>query len=183
MPMREYSAIFATDEPFRGWRMAYDEEDGFEIREYEARLPMSADKIFANLDTPSGVQVMFAHDQFRQSVGRISSIVFNDGKMQGIIELSEKDLESAIAGGFDALESGVNNGLSVGLTFLENPPIKFEKRKDKPDKATFGKMELREVSLTSIPRLKQAGIVRRMGGAEPEPQMAEEPEDGDRIDP
>ena len=52
MPMAEYECIFATNEPFRGYRFCYDEDKGFHVRVYEARLPISADMIFADFDTP-----------------------------------------------------------------------------------------------------------------------------------
>ena len=181
MAKAEYECIFATDEPFRGYSLVYDEDKGFHLRLWEARLPMSADMIFADLETPSGVQVLFGHNPYRQSVGRVVSASFANGKMRGVIELSEKDLESAIAGGFAALAAGLNNGLSAAFMFLDNPPITVEKgegTKEKPDIHNYGHMEWMEISLTAIPRLKQAGIVKRLGGPDLAPQTAE----GDKGD-
>ena len=175
MPMAEYECIFATDEPFRGFRLVYDEDEGFKVRVYEARLPISADMIFADLDTPSGVQILFAHNGYQQSLGRAVDIRFAGGQMRGVIELSERDLESAIAGGFAALDAGVNTGISGGFMFLDNPPTSMEKGEgtaEKPDIVKYGRLEVREFSLTAIPRLKQAGIIRRLGGAEMPPEIA-----------
>ena len=176
MPKAEYECIFATDEPFRGYDDGYDEDKGWHLRLWEGRLPMSADMISGDLETPSGIQVLFAHNPYRQSVGRVVSASFAHGQMRGVMELSEKDLESAIAGGFEALAAGVNNGLSVSLNYVDNPPFTVEKgegTKEKPDIREYGHMEWLEVSLTAVPRLKQAGIVRRLGEPDPAPQMAE----------
>ena len=118
MAKAEYECIFATDEPFRGYDFGYDEDKGFHLRLWEARLPMNSGMIFADFKTPSGIQVLFGHNACRQSVGRVVSASFANGQMRGVIELSEKDLESAIAGGFAALAAGVNNGLSAGFTVL-----------------------------------------------------------------
>ena len=84
--------------------------------------------IFADFDTPSGVQVCFSHDPYsRQSVGRVVSAKFAGGKMRGVVELSDADVRSAIAGGLASLDAGVNNGLSCGFNFLDFPPTKLEK--------------------------------------------------------
>ena len=164
MATARFECIFATDEPFHGFRLAYDEDEGFKLRKWEARLTMSADAIHGDLSTPAGIQVLFGHDQERQSVGRVLSMGFGDGMCRGVIELNEDDLKSVVAGGFDALENGINSGLSLGMTYLDGMP-KFEAKEgtdDEPDILEYPKMEAREVSLTSVPRLKQAGIVRRM---------------------
>ena len=176
MPMAEYECIFATDEPFRGYRLAHNEDDGFQVRVYEARLPISEDMIFADFSTPSGVQVLFVHNGYRQSVGRVVEAKFAKGRMHGIIELSETDLKSAIVGGFAALDAGINNGLSCGFNFLDFPPTKLEKGEGtakKPDKVKYGKLEWRELSLTAIPRLKQAGLIRRLGTSDSSLALAE----------
>ena len=179
MPKAKYECTFATDELFRGFRFCYDEDKGFHVRVYEARLPISADMIFADFSTPSGVQVLFAHNGYSQSVGRVTEAKFDKGRLHGVIELSETDLKSVIAGGFEALDAGVNNGLSCGFSFLDWPPTKMEKGEgtaEKPDKVTYGKLEWRELSLTAIPRLKQAGIIRRLeirDDSEPEPEMVQ----------
>ena len=143
---------------------------------WEASLPMNSDMIHADLETPSGIQVMFGHNPYRQSVGRVVSASFANGQMRGVIELNEKDLESAIAGGFAALAAGVNTGLSAGFMFMDTPPITVEKgegTKEKPDIRKYGELDWCEISLTAVPRLKHAGIVRRLGGPDPAPQLAE----------
>ena len=83
---------------------------------------MSADAIHGDLSTPAGIQVLFGHDQERQAVGRVLSMGFGDGQCRGVIELNEDDLKTAVAGGFESLESGINNGLSLGLTYLDGEP-------------------------------------------------------------
>ena len=183
MAKAKFECIFATDEPFRGFDLGYDEDKGFHLRTWEARLPMSSDMIFADIGTPSGIQVLFGHNPYRQSVGRVVSASFANGQMRGVIELNEKDLESAIAGGFEALAAGVNIGLSAGFVFLDNPPMTVEKgegTKEKPDIRKYGQMDWIEISLTAIPRLKQAGIVRRIGEPDPTPNADEgDLDDGD----
>ena len=73
--------------------------------------------------------------------------------------LNEKDLESSIAGGFDAVEAGViNAACRSGFMFMDNPPITVEKgegTKEKPEIRTYGSVGLarnQEVSMTAIPR-------------------------------
>ena len=179
MAMRKYFCVFADDSPFRGYHLGYDEDEGFQIRMWEARLPMSADKMFGDLSTPSGIQVMFAHDAGRQSVGRVVSMRFEGKRLVGEIELSEEDVAAVIAGGCDALEAGINPGLSCGFVFLENPPTKMKQvdgSTEKPDKMTYGRLELREVSLTNIPRLKNAGIIRRLDSGDDQPKESEDGE-------
>ena len=62
MAKAEYECIFATDEPFRDYGWGYDEDKGLHLRLWEGRLPMNADMIFADLETPSGIQVLFGHN-------------------------------------------------------------------------------------------------------------------------
>ena len=101
MASAEYECIFATDEPFRGYRLSYNEDDGLQVRVWEARLPISADMIFADFDTPSGVQVCFSHDPYsRQSVGRVVSAKFAGGKMRGVVELSDADVRARSPAGW-----------------------------------------------------------------------------------
>ena len=176
MPTARFECVFATDEKFRGYSYGYDEDRGFHERMWQASLPMSADMIFADLSTPSGVQVMFGHNPYRQSVGRVLSVRFSGGKMVGEIEINEDDLKSAIAGGFESLAMGINSGLSAGFMFLDLPRTKTTKGEgdsDDPDIVEYGRLELREVSLTNIPRLTGAGIVRRLDSTEPESETAD----------
>ena len=176
MPKGKFLCVFADDSVFHGYGYGYDEDRGFHERMWQARLPMSANMIHADLSTPSGVQVMFGHNPYRQSVGRVLSVAFKGGRMIGEIELNEDDLKSAIAGGFEALAAGINSGLSAGFMFLDLPRTKTTKGEgtsDDPDKVEYGRLELREVSLTSIPRLTNAGIVRRLDATEPESKAAD----------
>ena len=76
MPKAKFECIFATNEKFRGYSIGYDEDRGFHERMWESSLPMNADMIFADLSTPSGVQVMFGHNPYRQSVGRVLDVRF-----------------------------------------------------------------------------------------------------------
>ena len=183
MPKAKFECIFATDEPFHGFYTAYNEDKGIHVRKWESRLDMSSDAIHGDLSTPSGIQVLFGHDMEKQSVGRVLSMGFGGGQCRGVIELSEEDLKRHVAGGFEALAARINNGLSLGFIFLDGLPTMEirEGTDDDPDIREHPKMEVRELSLTSIPRLAHAGIVRRLDAAElePEPAMAGEATDGE----
>ena len=99
--------------------------------------------------------------------------------MIGEIELNEDDLKSAIVGRVrGAGAAGINSGLSAGLMYTGLPRTKMtrgEGTPDDPDKLKIlsvdGPLELREMSLTNIPRLTNAGILRRLDATiEPEPE-------------
>ena len=140
--------------------------------------------IFADFDTPSGVQVYFSHGGITPASqsGAWCRRSSRAARCDGVIELSEPDLRTAIAGGFASLDAGVNNGGSAGFAFLDYPPTKLEKGEgttEKPDIVKYGRLEWREWSLTGIPRLKQAGIIRRLGPAEPAPDTAGVAQDGE----
>ena len=174
MPMARFECVFATSEAFYGFYIAYNEDKGFHDRKWQARLEMNNDAIDGNLSTPAGIQVLFGHNSEKQAVGRVISMSFGGGLCRGVIELSEEDLKRHVAGGFDALMAGVNNGLSLGFVFVDGLPAMEEREgtDDDPDIRKYPRMEVREVSLTSVPRLKHAGIVRRLDAAEPEPEAA-----------
>ena len=176
MPMGRFECIFATDEPFHEFYLGYDEDKGWGPRKWEARLDMDSDAIHGDLSTPSGIPVLFGHKAHKQAVGRVVSLGFGQGKMRGVIELSEDDLMRFLAGGFASLLAGINSGLSPGFVFLDGLPT-MELREgtdDEPDIREYPKMECREISLTSLPRLKQAGILRRLDA----PVTSEGAEDG-----
>ena len=45
-----------------------------------------------------------------------------------------------VPGGLDVVEAGIMRGLSVGLNFLDNPPVTWEMgegTREKPDKLTY----------------------------------------------
>ena len=183
MPMGKFECIFATEERFHDFYLAWDEDKGIHVRKWEARLDMSSDAIRGDLSTPAGIQVLFGHNPDKQAVGRVIRMGFGGGLCRGVIELSEEDLKRHLAGGFDALEAGINSGLSLGFKFLDGIPT-MEKREgtdEDPDIRKYPKMDARELSLTSLPRLPHAGIVRRLDAAETEPDtaMAEGARDGE----
>ena len=169
MPMGRFQCIFASNEPFHGFHLGYDDERGLHARMWEARLDMNGDAIHGDLSTPSGIPVLFGHNAHKQAIGRVVSMGFGQGKMRGVMELSEDDLMRFLAGGFASLLAGINTGLSPGFVFLDGLPTMElrEGTEEAPDIRRYPKMEAREVSLTSIPKLKQAGIVRRLDAPTP----------------
>ena len=62
MGLREYPARFCDQTPFIGRRFMYDrEKEKYEERLYEGRLQVKPDMMFAKLDTPNGLQVIWQH--------------------------------------------------------------------------------------------------------------------------
>ena len=52
-------------------------------------------------------------------------------------------------------------GLSVGLNFLDNPPVTWtmgEGTREKPDKLTYEAVRIMELSMTPVPRIYTAGL-------------------------
>ena len=80
MPIKRYSAVVATEFPMLGRRYVYNrEEEKLEIRIYDARLTVSPSTLFARLDTPNGVQVLWSHQagEYRSeyvAIGRVEKM-------------------------------------------------------------------------------------------------------------
>lgn len=170
MTMRNYEVRFCDQSPFYGWRFAYDsEKERYTMRYYEAHLQVNKDMMFAELGTPAGVPVLWSHNQMwtssGQAIGRALTMEFEGGALLGSIGISEDDISAFVVGGLDVLEQGVNSGLSVGLRFLDTPPVKWKMQDgtaEKPDLMTFGRVRIIEVSVTPLPRLNTAGIIARL---------------------
>ena len=182
MAMTEYECRFASEMPFVGRRYAYDpDEEKYSIRLYEGRLQVNPEMMFADLSTPNGIQVLWAHGSFwgdAPAVGRVLSMEFGKKELLGTIGIHDEMLRQFVAAGVACLDDAINRGLSVGLNFLDNPPITWEMGKgtrEKPDKMTFGAVRVGEVSLTPMPRIGNAGIMAKIGGEEP----PDEPPDDD----
>ena len=87
---------------------------------------------------------------------------FSNGELLGRIGVRDEDLRKYVAGGTDALEDGINRGLSIGVQYLDSPAITMKLQDGtpaKPDLLTFGKVRIIELSLTPMPRLLTAGIL------------------------
>ena len=181
MALTEFECRFASEMPFVGRRYAYDpEEEKYSIRLYEGRLQVTPEMMFADLGSPNGIPVLWSHGSWfgdGQAVGRVLSMEFGKKELMGVIGVRDEDLRQFVAGGVDALNDSINRGLSVGVQFLDNPPITWEMGKgtrEKPDKMTYGMVRLMEVSLTPIPRITNAGIMARLGGEDDAPAPTEE---------
>ena len=75
-----------------------------------------------------------------------------------------RDIVKYVAGGLDTLDDAVNSGLSIGVQFLDNPPVKWKMGKgtgEDPDRMTYGRVQIQEVSLTPVPRIYTAGLIGR----------------------
>ena len=165
MAFREYECRFCDETPFVGSRYAYNPEDRrYERRLFEARLQVRPDKMFAQrLKSPNGIPVLWSHgswfDDF-QAVGRVVGMEFIGRTLVGQVSLSEEDIGKYVTGGLDTLDAAVNSGLSIGVQFLDNPPVTWKMKKgtgDDPDKMTYGRVQIQEVSLTPVPRIYTAG--------------------------
>ena len=188
MTMRDYEAIFCDETPFVGRRWAYNrDEERYEVRLFEGRLQVNAEKMFADIDTPNGIQVLWQHgswDGFGPSMGRITAMGFEGKALAGMVSLSEPDVLQFVPGGLDAVEAGIMRGLSVGLNFLDNPPVTWEMgegTREKPDKLTYEAVRVMEVSMTPMPRIYTAGLtmpLKRGDDAADEPDMTETQDDG-----
>ena len=165
MTMRDYEAVFCDETPFTGRRYAYNREtERYEVRLFEGRLQVNAEKMFADIDSPNGIQVLWQHgswSDFGPSMGRITEMEFKGKALVGMVSLSEPDVMQFVPGGLDAVEAGIMRGLSVGLNFLDNPPVTWEMgegTREKPDKLTYEAVRIMELSMTPVPRIYTAGL-------------------------
>ena len=163
MTMRDYPAVFCNEDPFTGRRWAYNrDEERYEVRLFEGRLQVNPEKMFADIDSPNGVQVLWQHGSwmdFGPSMGRITEMAFEGKALVGMVSLSEEDVMKLMPGGLNAVEAGIMRGLSVGLTFLDNPPVTWkmgEGTREKPDKLQYEAVKIMEVSMTPVPRIYSA---------------------------
>ena len=185
---------FATRRRSHGRRFAYNREtERYEVRLFEGRLQVNAAKMFADIDSPNGVQVLWQHgswSDFGPSLGRITEMEFKGKALIGMVSLSEPDVRQFVPGGLDAVEAGIMRGLSVGLNFLDNPPVTWEMgegTREKPDKLTYEAVRIMEVSMTPVPRLYTAGLtmpIKRADNADPddEDMSAAAPIEGTEAD-
>ena len=182
MPMSEFEVEFCSEVPFYGRRWGYNRDiERYEERVFLASLQVRPDKMIAQLDTPAGVGVLWRHGDWAQSdpsIGRALSMHFEGTKLLGNVRIDSVLLE-ALGKGLtpDALEAGINAGGSIGVNFLDNPPITWKMgdgTREKPDRMTFGAVRIVEYSLTPVPRIYTAGIKRRLDdGPDSEPQETE----------
>ena len=174
MPIKRYSAVLATEHPMPGRRYAYNrEDDKFEVRVYEAKLTVDNTHLFAKLDTPNGVPVLWSHqsgvsfwsDGSYVAIGRVEKLEFSGKKLMGVLALKEELVNLYIPDGFASIESGINSGLSMGLQYLEKTAGTWTIRDgtpEKPDLFRFGKTNILETSLTPMPRIPDAGILEAL---------------------
>ena len=165
MTMRDYPAIFCNETPFTGRRYAYNRDtERNEVRLFEGRLQVTPEKMFADIASPNGIQVLWQHgswDGFGPSLGRITEMAFERKALVGMVALSEEDVMQFVPGGLDAVEAGIMRGLSVGVNFLDNPPVTWkmgEGTREKPDLLIYQAVRVMEVSMTPVPRIYTAGL-------------------------
>ena len=162
----EFECRFCDEGKMLGWRWMYDrDQEKWVKRMYEARLQVNPDMMFADLSGPSALPVLWWHGWSGwtdPAVGRILTMEFSGKEMVGSIRLDDDDVEKFIAGGIEALNYGINAGLSLGFDFLDNPGYKWDMRDgtyEKPDRLTYQRLQIREASLTPSPRNKNAGLL------------------------
>ena len=182
MAIRKYEVRYCDQTPFYGWRYSYDREaEKWTQRYYEARLQVKPDMIYADLGTPAGIPILWSHNRMwegsGQAIGRALTMEFETSALLGTIGISDDDMRQFVAGGLDVLEQGVNSGLSVGLQYMDTPPVTWKLRDgtaEKPDQMTFGRVRIMEVSVTPLPRLNSAGIIAAIPSDDDEMDEPEE---------
>ena len=96
MTMRDYPAEFCSETPFTGRRYAYNREtERYEIRLFEARLQVTPEKMFADVGSPNGIQMLWQHgswSDFGPSLGRVTEMEFKGKALVGMVALSEEDV-------------------------------------------------------------------------------------------
>ena len=76
--------------------------------------------------------------------------------------MSNLELLGYMASGTNGIDKGINSGLSIGFLPLEDPKLKQNKgTKADPDRINWGKLHVLEASLTPVPALANAGILKR----------------------
>ena len=162
-PLVTYEGRLATSEPWVGRYLGEDDRGRLEIRHVRMQLTVSPRTMEARLSTPAGVPIGYAHDiQFGgRAIGRLKSARAAGGVLTGEVELSERMLAS-IGSSKELLDAGIGAGLSVGVSTLDAPEAERRKgtRAD-PDRVTYGRVRLQEVSLTPMPALSWCGLLRR----------------------
>ena len=162
-----YSGIFATEDRWMLRLYARNFETGrYEPRWMAFRLKLSPRTVAADLGTPAGVPVMWNHFTWRSgAMGRVQMAQAKDGKLTGTFSLSSLAL-ATLGTSFAQLDAGLNTGLSVGVALIDEPVYKRAKgddggKWDSPDEVTYGRIALKELSLTAIPMISSAGITGR----------------------
>ena len=171
MAIRRYEGCeFCSETPFTGFHWGYDQEkERYSRRLFVGLLQVTPEKMFADISTKNGVQVLWRHGGMwgeGGSIGRVESMEFAGKKLIGTVALSEDDIIQFVPGGLDVVEAGLTPGLSVGLQFLDNPPVTWkmgEGTREKPDRMTYEAVRIIELSVTPVPRIHTAGLGKRMG--------------------
>ena len=118
-------------------------------------------------------------------MGRVTEMDFKGNALVGSVAVSEADILQFVPGGLDAVEAGIMRGLSVGLNFLDNPPVTWEAgegTRGKPDKLVYEAVRVMEVSMTPVPRIYTAGLtmpLKRGDDGVGDPDMTEIKDNGD----
>lgn len=162
-----YSGIFATEDRWMLRLYARNFETGrYEPRWMAFRLKLTPRTVAADLGTPAGVPAMWNHMTWASgAMGRVQTAEARDGRLTGTFSLSS----FALAGwgaSFSQLDAGLNTGLSVGVKLIDEPTYKRAKgddggKWDSPDEVTYGRIALKELSLTATPMIHTAGITGR----------------------
>ena len=183
MALTEFECRFASEMPFVGMYAAWDSDKEKRVqRMVVGKLTCTPEMIFAKLGTPSGVPVLWGHGPIlglSPAVGRVLSMGYGNKEILGTIGVRDEDLRQYMAGGVDALNDGVNRGLSVGLRAREPSFLRlktFDGTREKPDRLSFGMADIIEVSLTPNPQIADAGILARLGGEDAPAPTEEEVE-------
>ena len=165
MANKKYPAVFASEYEFMTYRYGIHKETGYyKRRVLKARMSVSPKTVFCErFSMRGGLPVLWQHGSWNNdpAVGKVLKMGFAGKKLTGEIEIDGKTLEMFLPGGFDALDRGMNSGLSVGIQFLsEGDLTENDGTFDNPDLFVYGKIQILEVSLTPQPRLPDCGLRR-----------------------
>ena len=162
-----WNGTFATEDPWRLRLWSYDPEKRTYAPRWTAfRLKLSPRTVAADLGTPAGVPVYWNHMSWISgALGRVQTMRAENQKLTGTFSLSSV----ALAGwgtSFAQIDAGMNSGLSVGVRLIDQPTFKRAKGDDggswdKPDEVMYGRVVVKELSLTPMPMIEQAGVTGR----------------------
>ena len=165
--MIEYSAIFATEDPWLLRLWSYDaEERRYAARWTRLRLKLSKQTVFVDLKTPAGVPLKWNHFGWGSpTVGRVVEIGVSNSELRGSAMISSAGL-AAYSTSHGQLDAGMNSGISLGGIYIDQPTFKRAKGDtagayDNPDDVFYARIRVDEGSLTAAPQIKQAGLTGR----------------------
>ena len=128
--MIQYSAIFATEDPWMLRLWSYDaEERRYAARWTRLRLKLSKKTVFVDLETPVGVPVKWNHYGWgAPTVGRVVEMGVSNSELRGSVMISSLGL-AAYSTSHQQLDAGMNSGISLGGALYRSADVQAGKRR------------------------------------------------------